>query len=474
MRVSRLTLALGLALGTSFLVSAALADDSAAGPTPPMQVASLPVGPTPAPAAEAPKLATPAPKLEGKQVAQLIPASAGSLSASDLTALAYEYAWHEDYEAERAWLEAAVAKPVGIDVGRALVHLAESRGYSGDAAGALALLDQVRREYQDVELLAFADLVQALVQKEPSWVGHGQRFYTGKDACLALYADAAQNWNATYLGGWASLRLAGMYRSRFAQPEQAIAILDQIAKDYAGTPFAEYSLEDAAAAVTFSLNRFGEGRQRYEQLLATTESDFVRQRATLHLGEALMDADNYDGAHETFASFIATWPWHAETVGAHALKGSVCAQLNRWDEAVAEATEYLAVTSARMPAHVGRAHLTLGKAAFAEGNLALAEVEFAQVDDALLAGQAKAGIGQARSRRGDLSGSLSAFLEAASAVRGRSCEPLYLHQAGRVALRLGDQAAMAQILQTMTTQFPYSHFTTLLAGRNVAPPLPAF
>jgi len=471
MRTHRLALTLGLSLGVLLFASEST-PSAVVGPT--TQVAKLPTAPDKAPvAAPAKAEAKAAPKGEGKQLAQLTPVS-GDLSAADMIALAYEYAWNEDYDAERAWLEAAATKPASTDTARAAVLLAEARGYSGDTSGAQTLLDQVRSRRQDAEVSAFADLVQALVQKEPSWCGHGQRFYSGKEACLALYADAAQKWKGTYLGGWASIRLAATYRSRFAQPEQAITVLEQISKDYAGTPFSEYALEDAAAAVTFSLNRFGEGRQRYEQLLATTGSDFIRQRATLHLGELLMDTNHGDGAYEALAKFISTWPWHADTVGVYALRGSVAAQLNRYDEAVADATRYLSVTAPKLTSYTGRAHFTLGQAAFARGDLTRAEGEFAQVDDEVLAGQARASLGHVRARRGDLGGALSAFLEAATAVKGRPCEPLYLYQAGLTARRIGDQATLDQLVQVMIAEFPYSHFATLLTGRNVAPPLPAF
>ena len=79
MRSKRLTLALGLALGTSFLVSAVFADGptaaepalSASEGTPPTQLAKLPA--EPAKPADTPKAAAPSslPLLPPKQLAQL-------------------------------------------------------------------------------------------------------------------------------------------------------------------------------------------------------------------------------------------------------------------------------------------------------------------------------------------------------------------------------------------------------------------
>ena len=280
MRVHRLTLALALMLAMS--LPHAMADPA---PSPPARVAKLPADPPDPTGALPPRAEADLPRAEGKQLAQLTPASAGDLSAAELIGLAYEYAWHEDYEAERAWLEVAVTRPASPDTARAMVLLAEARGHGGDTEAAQVLLDQVRSQYQDGEVLAFADLVRVLVGMKPGWRAHGRRFYSDAAGCQTLYAAAAQQWPGTYLGGWASLRLAAVYRNQLDRAQDAVTILEQIGTSYAGTPFSEYALEDAAAAVTFSLNRLGEGRQRYEQLLATTESSFV-SLAPPHFGHS--------------------------------------------------------------------------------------------------------------------------------------------------------------------------------------------
>jgi hypothetical protein len=63
---------------------------------------------------------------------------------------------------------------------------------------------------------------------------------------------------------------------------------------------------------------------------------------------------------------------------------------------------------------------------------------------------------------------LSAFLEAAS-LANRDWTRVYLYQAGLVAKELGDRDSLSRILSRMITEFPDSHLTTLLAGKDFAP-----
>ena len=130
-------------------------------------------------------------------------ARAGTLTASGVQfwpqiELAYEYAWHEDYEEERALLEAAANGPAGAESARATVLLAEARGYAGDKEAAQALLERVRTQYQDPEIHAFADLIQALIGRETRFLVHGRRLYGGKQACQQLYAEASERWRGTW------------------------------------------------------------------------------------------------------------------------------------------------------------------------------------------------------------------------------------------------------------------------------------
>ena len=54
------------------------------------------------------------------------------LSTFELLALAYEYAWQEDYETEREVLAIAADRPLSRDSARAMILLAESYSVTGD------------------------------------------------------------------------------------------------------------------------------------------------------------------------------------------------------------------------------------------------------------------------------------------------------------------------------------------------------
>jgi tetratricopeptide (TPR) repeat protein len=433
------------------------------------EVALLPeAGAIPAPAQSTEQ--TPAPdEPPPEREFRIALAPADSLSAADMIALATEYGWNEDPETERAWLEAAAGLAASTDTGLATVLLAEATLPTGDLEKALALLEWVRTEYKEPELIAFADLVEGFAGLTPVPSGHGKRLYADFTVMRDLCASAASQWPGTFLGGWASIRLAAVYRGALDQPDQAVLVLEDTAEDYVGTPFREYALEDLAAAITFSFGRFVEGRILYEDLLATTSSDFIGQRATLHLGELLMDTEEYDGAHDRFDEFIRTWPQHGDSVGAVMLRGYVASRLNKWDEAIADANRYLSVTAANLPVYTGKAHLALGRAAYAQGDLGTAETEFALVNDEFLTPEGKAGVGYCRADRGDLRGAMSAFLEAAALADPRNA-PSHYYQAARLAQKLGDRNAYGQILSRLIAEFPASQVTSLLAGREILPP----
>jgi tetratricopeptide (TPR) repeat protein len=388
-------------------------------------------------------------------------------AAAALLESAYESAWHEDYEGERSQLEAVANGPAGPEAARAMILLAEARGYAGEKEGAQALLERVRTQYQDPELRAFADLIGTLIVRETRFLAHGRRLYGGKQVCQQLYAEAAEKWRGTNLGGWASLRLAGVLRSQLAQPQEALNVLEQVAKDYAGTPFAEYALEDAAAVVSFSLKQPGQGRKRYEHLLATAHGDFVRQRAALHLGELYMENGNFRDAYRVFGRFVHTWPQHADSSGARVLLAYVAADLGHWEVAITQAEACLA--SAKAKFWHSRAHLILGRAAYTRGQYDLAQREFSLVvDDESLNSEGKAGLGYCLARRGDLRAAMVAFREAADLVANRACAPQYLYQAASLAAQLGDHSGFDSIAAQMTSEFPDSHLTTGLAELRVA------
>ena len=433
------------------------------------EVALLPetgASPPPAPATEQPPApAGPPPKRE----LRIALAQTDSLSAAEMIALATEYGWNEDPETERAWLEAAAGLPASYDTGLATVLLAEAILPRGDLEKALPLLDRVRTYYREPELIAFADLVQAFAGMTPVRGGHGKRLYEDFTVMRDLCASAASQWPGTFLGGWASIRLAAVYRGALDQPDQAVLVLEHTAEDYVGTPFREYALEDLAAAITFSFGRFGEGRRLYEDLLATTSSDFIRQRATLHLGEVMMDTEEFGKARVLFDDFVTTWPQHADSVGAVMLRGYMASRLNRWDEAIADTERYLSLTAADLPIYTGKAHLALARAAYNQGSLAAAEAEFALVNDRFLTPEGKAGVGHCRADRGDLRGALSSFLEAA-ALADYANAPSYYYQAARLAQRIGDANTFSQVLSRLIAEFPASQVTSLLAGREILPP----
>jgi tetratricopeptide (TPR) repeat protein len=386
-----------------------------------------------------------------------------------MISLALEYAWHGDAESELSWLESAASMPASIDTGRAAVLLAEAVLFTGDRTTATQLLDGVRLQHTDPEIIAFADLVSGLVPLTPRQTSHGRRLYADYEVMRGLCADAADRWRGTFVGGWSLIRLGHVYRAGLDRADDAVAVLGSNADYYAGSVFREWALEDLAAAVTFSLGDFAQGRQLYQELLATTGDDFIRQRATLHLGELLMDLQQYDEAYGYFDEFVRRWPEHADSVGAVILRGYVASRIHKWDEAVADANRYLSLTASTLPDYAGKAHLALARAAYARGDLDAAEAEFALVNDEYLTPEGKAGVGRCRARRGDLQGAMSAFLEAA-ALASPLTAPSHYYQAARLAQMLGDRNTFNQILARLIAEFPGSSFTALLAGRDILPP----
>ena len=408
----------------------------------------------------------------GMQVAQLTPASPSALSAADKIGLAFEYAWNEDAAMERFWLKSAASMPPSLDTARATILLAEAILFTSDRTTATNLLDRVRAQSTDEEIIAFADLISGLIPMTPQVATHGRRCYADFEVMRSLCADAAEKWKGTFLGGWASIRLATVLRLKLNKLDEGVTVLEQTAEDYAGTPFREYALEDLAATVTFGLGDFGEGRERYEELLATTTNDFIKQRTTLHCGELLMDTRKNDEANEYFTSFIEKWPAHATTVGAYALRAFVRAEMSLWEEALSDANAYLAAAANGSACldYIGKAHLVRAEVARARGDLDQAEGEFLLVDDPFLIPSAKAGIGYCRIKQGDLRGAIPYYIDAANSLVGdRSCAPFYLYQVGLLAQRLGDRAAFTKALDAMIAEFPRHDLTSRLAGREVMP-----
>ena len=468
--VAKATVVVGLtALLLAFLACAAGAQtqppsDPRAAPESPIQVAAaLPTDWIAQYLGAIPDAIEPAP---GVQVARLTSSSSGSLSPRATIELAYEYAWNEDADNERACLTTAAGMSDSIEAARATVLLAEATLFTGDKANAQSLLERARTQSQDPEILAFADLVQGFVALAPAGSSHGRRFYSDPAVMQTLCADAAATWKGTFLGGWAAIRLAAVLRLKLSRFEDAAAVLKQVAQDYAGTPYREYALEDLAATFAFSLGDFVEGRRMYEQLLAITTSDFIRQRATLHLGEVLMDRERYYRAYDLYNAFVTQWPNHADSVGAYMLRGYVASKFNLWRVAVADANRYLTVTETKLPDYTGKAHLVLGRAAFGRGQLEEAETEFLMVDHKFLIPEARASVGHCRAIRGDLQGALSAFTEAAQLANADNA-PGYLYQAGLLAQQLGDDKVLSQILSEMMSRFPNNYLTSRLAGHEV-------
>ena len=127
--------------------------------------------------------------------------SVADAPASRSVGLAYEYAWHENYDTERELLTIATSRPPSPDTARAAILLAESYSIAGDRLKCDSLLKQVRRQYSDPEILAFVNIVQALSEMPAIYSTHARKLRSDAERSRDLYAEAAEKWKGTWLGG---------------------------------------------------------------------------------------------------------------------------------------------------------------------------------------------------------------------------------------------------------------------------------
>ena len=476
MRIKRFTLALGLALGASFLVPAAYAAEpalSASEGSSPTQVAKLPVAPDKAPEA-APasgsagsQPATTAPKSEGKQLAQLTYPVPTTASAAELLQAADDYFYYANWDHYRQYLQQVIsAYPGTKEAGRALTLLADDFARAGDQAAADTLFAHLAEA--DAGTQAFAALVHTARSAH-----RAKQFAQEEQAYLAYLAA----WKGSAASGWVRLRLGDLYRHSLADYDRAIAVFKGLVTEYQTGPLAEEALVSIAESLNWSeSDRNEEARTYYEQALTVAQTPGIQVRAFYGLGDMLMVEGELSAASDTFTQIIAAYPTHPSAALAYAMRSNVAEKRGDWDLAVSDVKAFLTYPSSSQY-QTARAHSILAQDAFRNGQLDAAEAEFMLTvqfaattwHTADLRGDAQAGLAYCARERGDLRGAMQAFLTAADVEIYPNKKAVNLFQAAGLARQLGDDGARNQIIARMVAEVPGDHLTVQLVGHEILP-----
>jgi len=476
MRIKRFTLALGLALGASFLVPAAYAAEpalSASEGSSPTQVAKLPVAPDKAPEA-APasgsagsQPATTAPKSEGKQLAQLTYPVPTTASAAELLQAADDYAFYTDYDHYRQYLQQVIsAYPGTKEAGRALALLADDFARVGDQAAADTLFAHLAEA--DAGTQAFAALVHTARSAH-----RAKQFAQEEQAYLAYLAA----WKGSAASGWVRLRLGDLYRHSLADYDRAIAVFKGLVTEYQTGPLAEEALVSIAESLNWSeSDRNEEARNYYEQALTVAQTPGIQVRAFYGLGDMLMVEGELSAASDTFSQIIAAYPTHPSAALAYAMRSNVAEKRGDWDLTVSDVKAFLTYPSSSQ-FHTARAHWILAQDAFRNGQLDAAEAEFtllAQIAETSrhnieFKGEAQAGLAYCYQARGDLRGAMQLFQAAGDVEYYPEKKAVYLFQAAELAKQLGDDGARNRIIARMVAEVPGDHLTVQLVGHEILP-----
>jgi tetratricopeptide (TPR) repeat protein len=465
MRVLRLTLALGLALGASLLVSAAFADDPVAAPAPPTQVASLPAAPAPPATADAPKATTPDLKPEGKHLALAYPVPT-TASAADLLRAADDYAFYADYASFRRYLEQVIsAYPDTREAGRALVLLADQYASRGDQAQADALSAQLPA-YPETQ--AFASLIHTVNPAEKA-----KQYSVSEQAYLA-YLSA---WPGTDSADWAALRLGDLYRFDLEDNAKAIALFQDLITQHQTDPVAEEALVSLAETLNWSeTGRQEEAHSYYQQALDTARTPGLQVRALFGLGDMLLQEGELPAASDLFSQIISAYPTHPSAALAYAKRSMVAEKQNNWEQTLADAKAFLTYPSTAS-FQKARAHWILAKDAFRNNRLDEAEAEFTLLaslaettrHNVEFRGESQAGLAYCAQARGRPREAMQFFQAAAEVEIYPQKKAFYLYQAAELARLLGDDVTRNAILARMTAEMPGSPLTTKLVGHEVLP-----
>ncbi len=480
MRSKRLTLALGLALGTSFLVPAAFADGptaaepalSASEGTPPTQVAKLPAEPAkPADAPASGRSPAPGPRPlapdSGKQLAQLAYPVPTTSSAAELLQAADDYAFYADWDHYRQYLQQVVSSYPGTkEAGRALALLADDAAAKGDQAAADACFAQLAGA--DAETQAFSALIAT--------VGPAKRAKQYAAAEQA-YLDYLKAWKGTASAGWVALRLGDLCRHNLADYDRAIAVFQGVVTEYQTGPLAEEALVSIAESLNWSeTGRNAEARTYYEQTINIAQTPGIQVRAVYGLGDMLMVEGELSAAAEVFTQIIAAYPTHPSAALAYALRSNVAEQRGDWEQTVSDVKAFLTYPNYSV-FQTARAHWILAKDAFRHDRIAEAEAEYTLVTQLAatshhtieLRGEAQAGLAYCAKERGNLRGAMQLFQKAADVEYYQEKKAVYLFNAVQLAKQLGDDPTRNTIIARMVAELPGSHLTAKLVGHEILP-----
>lgn len=443
-----------------------LADSSP--PPIPEQIAKLPTenaaaAPAPAPDTAAPTtLPATTPAAPSKQIAQLLEAAPSPGSAGDWLEAAEVYRWLEKPAEQRAYLEQAAAlSPGSVDSAKALVLLGQLEAEAGAPEAAARFL-QAKEQCADATLQAFADLAQdyrAALRAEAN------------EHARDLLITAAQTWRGSWLGGWAAIRLAEVYQYRLGASETAAEVLRQVTQDYRGTPIGTEALLELADFTSWWLDRPAEAVELYRQARDEATTARLRVRAELQLANGLLNSGNTGACYEQATQLIDALAGRPEQPIAIIYQAGAARARDNMEVALAGARAYLAA-GIGWTYWRGWALERLGADAFQQGDWDAAEQYYADaVTEPDVKARSLAALGNCRSARGDLSGAVDYFLQAAdaAAAAGSRDAPLHLYRAARAAQQAKLTTVENQIAARMVAEYPGSYLTTRLVGYEVLP-----
>jgi tetratricopeptide (TPR) repeat protein len=425
------------------------------------------------PAAAAPaatEQTAPSPKEGGEkagEVAQFV-GDPGVPSAADLLDRALDFWFYNDEATARDYFAAAAdAGPGSREAVEALIFLGSTYLGEGDVATATTLFSR-GRAVADPEMLALADVV---------WAETAASRDKDNDAALGTLASAAEQYKGTFVGGWAALEWANIYRFRFEDYATATSILERVIADYQTGPIAEEARVALAECRDWDQPDKQAAIELYEAALHATTITRLRTRALVGMGDCLREIGDYREALAAFSELIQYTPDRPAAKLALAFRADIADRLGDKETAVQDAAAYVATGNVQ---HMwrARAYEILAKAAFQSGRYDEAQRQFENMlphADYLgdvgtgYSGAARAGIARCYQARGDLGGALAMMLEAADRTPLDRDRCLFLYQAAGIAQAAGDSRSYASIVDRMVAEFPGSHLTTRLVGHEILP-----
>ncbi len=410
------------------------------------------------------------PAAEPKEIARLPYAPSSARQAAHLLDLADSARWGEDKVLTRSLLqEAAAVAPGTQEAARSLILLGRM-DIEDDLPTAEALLAQGVAEYPTAEIAAFAYLVRECTLAEKAGDSEHAR---------ALAAEAAETWDGTWTGGWASLLLSDTLRWSLDRHAEAAELCERAAQTYAGTPFGAAALADLADYLNWQKADLPAAIETYQAALERGVGDRVQVWAPIGIADCLSQMGEHTASFDLISQLLDDFPDHPLAPLARAFRAVAAHQLGYWDVAVQDARAFLSRPVA-WSYEINFCHMLLGSDAFRQGAFAEAEAVYRAMlgteiglgEEGIRSGfrgRAHAGLAACCLEKGDLAGAVAEYHLAADAAVEPKERCLYLYQAANAASAAGDTAWAAQIADLMVAEFPGSYLTTRLVGYEVLP-----